>query len=225
MVIKPTGGLAKNEAGKLEEGRLKQNTITRICKNETDINSDILVNIMERFDMLIPYRTALENPDTKTEEYLVPCMMKRVPERKVHQAEQKVKDVPILYFKFVHRDFIKRGKEEEGVFLPHGLFHRVLSRCCQRKKWTKSGIYYDYVDFGTDKGVFYLRMAYDSILLCALKTTTSLTEDQRQEARSNLREEIEYLIDAVIQTSFPNLTCVHYLECISKEHEHRYSTV
>ena len=221
-VIKPVGGLAKSEEGRLAEGKLQWSTVKRICEKETEIKPDILVNIMEKFDMLIPYKVKPESSDTRVQEYLVPCMMKRVPKKKVRQADQKVRNVPILYFKFVHHDFIRNENEEEGVFLPHGLFHRVVSRCCQSKNWNQNTIFYDYMEFSTQKGIFYLRMAYDSILLCALKAgNTCEREDQRREVLSNVREEIQSLIDAVLQMSFPNLTSVHYLECISKEHEHR----
>ena len=79
------------------------------------------------------------------------------------------------------------------------------------------------MELSTDKGmVFYLRMAYDSILLCAIKIDTSYeTQDQRCNALNNLREEVQSSIDAVVNTAFPNLTSVHYLECISQGHTHR----
>ena len=217
-----------SEEGRLSEGKLRRSTVERICEKETEIKPDILLYIMERFDMLIPYKGGPERSGTSVHEYLVPCMMKRVPEGKVRQAGQEVKDTPMLYFKFVHRDFIDKEEEEEeeGVFLPHGVFHRVASRCCQVKKWDRRAIYYDYMQFSTDKGVFYLRMAYDSILLCAIRIEESYeTKDQIRQILSNLREEIQDLIDAVLQTTCPNLTCVHYLECMSEGHEHRYKTV
>ena len=132
--------------------------------------------------------------------------------------------MPILHFKFVQRDYLAQGKEEEGIFLPHGLFHRVASHCCRtNKKRILIATYYDYMELSTDKGiVFYLRMAYDSILLCATKIDTSYeTQDQRCEALNNLREEVQSSIDAIVNTAFPNLTCVHYLECISQGHTHR----
>ena len=69
-------------------------------------------------------------------------------------------------------------------------------------------------------------MAYNSILLCAIKIDSSYeTEDQKREELSNLREDIQSLIDDVLKLVFPNLTCVHYLECISKEHKHGYNYV
>ena len=213
--------LAESEDDRLEDGRMKRSTVARICENETEIKPDILLHIMEKFDMLIPYKGRRDSSGTSVDEYLVPCMMKRVPEGKVPQPHPEVKDTPILYFKFVHRD------KEEGVFLPHGLFHRLISRCCQTNEKLEIGaIYYDYIEFSTDKVVFYLRMAYDSILLCVIQRAESYeTEDQRRETLSNLRHEIESLIDAVLQSTCPNLTCVHYLECMSKEHKHRYSTM
>ena len=224
-VITPKDGLVKSEEGSLAEGRLKWSTVIRICGKETKDRPGVLVKIMERFDMLVPYKGGPEGLDQRVQEYLVPCMMKRVPEDNVHKRDQQVKNVPILCFKFVHRD-VKKEREEEGIFLPYGLFHRVISRCCQtNKKWNTGKIYYDYMDFSTDRGVFSLRMANDSILLCALRTETSYeAEDKRRKVLSDLREEIQTLIDAVLQTTFPNLTCVHYLECTSKEHEHRYKT-
>ena len=226
-VIKPKDGLVKSEERSLAQGRLQRSTVIRICGKETEDGPDVLMKIMERFDMLIPYKGGSESLDQRVQEYLVPCMMKRIPEDEVHERDQKVKNVPILYFKFVHRDSVKKEREEEGIFLPYGLFHRVISRCCQtNKKWNIGTIYYDYMDFSTDRGVFSLRMANDSILLCALQIETSYeAEDKRRKILSDLREEIQTLIDAVLQTTFPNLTCVHYLECTSKGHKHRYKTV
>ena len=217
--------LAESEDDRLEDGRLQRSTVVRICEKESKIKPDILLHIMEKFDMLIPYKGRRESSGTSVHEYLVPCMMKRVPEDKVPQAGHGVQNTPMLYSKFVHSDFINT---EEGVFLPHGLFHRVVSRCCQTDEKLETGkkIYYDYIEFSTDKGVFYLRMAYDSILLCVIRMDESHeTEDQRRETLSNLRAEIQSLIDAVLQTTCPNLTCVHYLQCMSKEHKHRYNTI
>ena len=212
--------LAESEDDRLEDGKMQSETVARICKTETEIKPDILLHIMERFDMLIPYKGGRKSSGTSVDEYLVPCMMKRVPEDKVLQPGPEVKDILKLYFKFVHRD------KEEGVFLPHGLFHRLISRCCQtNEKLGLGAIYYDYIEFSTDKVVFYLRMAYDSVVLCVIRRAESYeTEDQRRETLSNLRDEIQSLIDAVLQTTCPNLTCIHYLECMSKEHKHRYNT-
>ena len=218
-VINPTSFLTKTERGSLEQGRLQRSTAERLCEPEP--NANILVDIMERFDLLIPYEAEPQRSEARAQEYLVPCMMKRVPGEHVRS---KFENVPILHFKFVQRDYLAQGKEEEGIFLPHGLFHRVVSHCCRtNKKRILIATYYDYMELSTDKGiVFYLRMAYDSILLCATKIDTSYeTQDQRCEALNNLREEVQSSIDAIVNTAFPNLTCVHYLECISQGHTHR----
>ena len=218
-MICPTSFLSKSEKGNLAEGRLQRSTAERLCKPET--NPETLVDIMERFDLLIPYEAETKSPETRAQEYLVPCMMKRVPEENVRP---KLKNVPILYFKFVQRHYVAKGKEKEGIFLPHGLFHRVVSHCCRTiKKRSLMETYYDYMELSTDKKiVFYLRMAFDSILLCANKIDASYkTSGQRRKALSTLREEIQSSIDAVLKMTFPNLTCIHYLECISEAHKHR----
>ena len=108
---------------------------------------------MERFDMLIPYKANPKSLETRVQEYLVPCMMKRVPQGKVRP---KGHNVPILFFKFAHSDFIEEEREKEGLFLPNGLFHRVVSRCCRTNKTWSGGemaTYYDYMEFSTDKGI------------------------------------------------------------------------
>ena len=209
--------LSTMEKKELEQGNLERETAIKLCGSGKKAGT--LVDIMERFDMLIPQRS-----ETTVQEYLVPCMMKRVP---VDEVPREVEGIPILYFKFAHRAFIKLEKDGEGVFLPQGLFHRVFSRCCRIKEWNPAKPHSDYIEFNTHKKlVFYLRMAYDSILLCATKIDTSYqTEDQKREALSNLREEIQSMIDDVLRMVFPNLTCVHYLECITEEHKHRYNTV
>ena len=140
------------------------------------------------------------------QEYLVPCMMKRVSQEKVRPQDHNVR---ILFFKFAQRDLIEKEREKEGLFLPNGLFHRVVSRCCRTNKtWIQMATCYDYMEFSTDEGiVFSLRMAYNSILLCAIRIDASYdTEAQRRESLSNLREDIQALIDDVLQMVFPNLT-------------------
>ena len=220
-MIRPTSGLKPTENDNLADGRLQRSTAQRLCHRVA--NADVLLDIMERFDMLIPYKAKSISSETRVQEYLVPCMMKRVPQGNVGQRDH---DVPILFFKFAHRDFVEKGSVKEGLFLPNGLFHRVVSRCHRKyKTWSDDYMktYYDYMEFSTDKGiVFSLRMAYNSILLCAITIDSSYeTEDQRHESLSNLREDIQSLIDDILQAVFPNLTCVHYLECISEAHEHR----
>ena len=222
-MIRPKSGLVLTENDSLADGRLQRSTAKRLCRPEA--NADVLLDIMERFDMLIPYKAEPGSLDTTVQEYLVPCMMKRVPQEKVRHKDH---NVPILFFKFAHRCFIEKEREKEGLFLPNGLFHRIVSRCCRTyKTWIQMSTYYDYMEFSTDKGiVFSLRMAYNSILLCAIRIDSLYeTEDQRHESLSNLREDIQSLIDDVLQALFPNLTCVHYLECISEAHEHRYNYV
>ena len=221
-MIRPKSGLSEKEKPYLENnGRLSRKTIQRLCRQE--VNPDVLMGIMERFDMLIPYRANSKSSETKVHEYLVPCMMKRVPPEKLPQREHG--HIPILFFRFAYSDTIEEGREQE-LFLPNGLFHRVVSRCYQNyKEWSNENMatYYDYMEFGTYTGInFSLRMAYDSILLCAIKIDSYETEDQILEELSNLREKIQLLIDGVVNAVFPNLTCVHYLECISQKHEHRY---
>ena len=220
-VIRPKDGLAPSEEDRLADGRMLRSTAKRLCGCEA--KADVLLDIMERFDMLIPYKSNPKSSETRVQEYLVPCIMKRVPQGKVRQKEH---NVPILFFKFAHRDFIEKEGEKEGLFLPNGLFHRIVSRCCRiSKAWIKKPAWYDYAEFSTDDGiVFSLSMAYNSILLCAIRIDPSYkTEDRRQQLLSNLREDIQSLIDDVLHAVFPNLTCVHYLECISEGHEHRYN--
>ena len=92
-------------------------------------------------DLTCRFRTKkAKSLETRVEEYLVPCMMKRVP-----REEKKDRNVPILFFKFAHRDFIEKERENERLSLPNGLFHRVVSRCCRTNKtWTQMATYYDY---------------------------------------------------------------------------------
>ena len=65
---------------------------------------------------------------------------------------------------------------------------------------------------------FSLRMVYNSILLSV--SAAELSTDQMCKVRSNLRQQIQAMIDDIINAVFPNLTCVLYLECIIQEHGH-----
>ena len=202
---------------------MEQNTAKKLCGDVK--KADVLVNIMERFDMLIPYMAGEENmQESSVLEFLVPCLMGRIPEVAVSQKKWPGDNIPILFFKFVHRK--ERILRESGFFLPCGMFHRVISRCYQKnhKTWTmKSECYSDYMEFATSGLYCYLRMAYDSILLCTFNVDESVSKKGNShmcEARSSLREEVESIIDGIIGQLFPNLTYVHYLECLNKEHEH-----
>ena len=175
--------------------------------------ADIIIAVMEKFDMLI------RRPSKDAKTYIVPCLRETV--LKEHVALKEDDSVPTLYFKFVHRDLMEA--EDQGAFLPRGLFHRLICRCLQRKKeWTMRFCWYDYMEFSTEKGVFgYLRMACNSILLCAFNSEDRLeTYDEKCKARSEVRKDIEDMLNAITETTFPNVTYVPYLECIFK-HQHR----
>ena len=62
----------KSEEGSLAEGRLQRNTVTKLCRTETKDRPDVPVKIMERSDMLIPYKGGPESSDRRVHEYLVP---------------------------------------------------------------------------------------------------------------------------------------------------------
>ena len=142
------GVLTGCEKQMLENGRLGRETARKLCDATYP---DIFVDVMEKFDMLVPHK--VENKDewrSEDVEYLVPCLMKTVQEGNVSVKTDK--SVPTLYFQFVHRDLKEKGKE--GVFLPQGFFHRLVSRCCRtRKKWRMAKFCYDYMEF-SGNGVF-----------------------------------------------------------------------
>ena len=58
---------------------------------------------------------------------------------------------------------------------------------------------------------FSLRMVYNSILLSV--SAAELSTDRMCQVRSNLRQQIQAMLDDIINAVFPNLTCVLYLEC------------
>ena len=211
LIANPTIRLKLQKEGKLNQSDAEELLGVR--------RADIIIAVMEKFDMMI------QRCSRDLKMYLVPCLMKPILEEKVSSKEDK--SVPTLYFKFVHHDLKRKedqGEEDQGAFLPHGLFHRLICRCLQRKKeWTMHKCRYDYMEFSTDKRVFgYLRMAYNSILLCAFKTEDKLeTDDEKCKARSEVRKDIEDMLKAITKKTFPNLTYVSYLECMSK-HQHRY---
>ena len=111
-VIRPISRLRPTENDSLADGRLQRNTAKGLCHPET--NADVLLDIMERFDMLILYKAKPRSSETRVQEYLVPCMMKRVPQGKVGQKDH---NVPILFFKFEHRHFIEKGKRKDSSYL------------------------------------------------------------------------------------------------------------
>ena len=226
--------LTKEEQSLLSQGRLKRETAIKLCGATTHAPPDALISIMEKFDMMIPVKvedpTQAEGTQASVstqagkvliEEYLVPCLLKRIPEQRVRASR---KNESTLHFRFLHRDSI--NEDLPCSFLPHGLFHRLISRCHRTKKLApgRKEIYYDYMEFGGENCVFSLHMAhaYGSIMLDVFHFATECTaEDQRREVRSFLREEIQAMIDDITQDLFPNLACVHCLECPSETHKNR----
>ena len=92
-MIRPKSGLEpseKDEFGRREAAKDhgSRDSVIR------EANADVLLDIMEKFDMLIPYKAKSISSETRVQEYLVPCMMKRVSQGKVRP---KVHNVPILF--------------------------------------------------------------------------------------------------------------------------------
>ena len=206
---------------KLTEGKPSRDTLLNLCG---DAEAGVLIDIMEKFDMLIPCPSHVskteggedvEAREGSVQRYLVPCLMKKAPESVYRRDES----IPTLHFKCVHRDFMYEAEGDfPGVFLPHGLFHRLSSRCCRTKKWTLKAAFYDYMAFEADNIAFSLRMVYNSILLSV--SPAELSTDEMCEVRSNLRQQIQAMFDDIVNEIFPNLTYVLYLKCIISKHGH-----
>ena len=214
--------MTEMEQKMLKEGRPKRTTAIKLC-DVTD--PGILIDIMEKFDMLIPRKVGKtgkeESPATEVE-YVLPCLLKTVPEEEVPAKEDE--SVPTLHFKCIARDVMEETEKFKSAFLPRGFFHRLISRCCRENStWNMVKFYYDYMEFSADSGVIgYLRMAYNSIQLCAFKTVKILqNEDEKRRVRSEVRENIKSMIEDITKDTCPYLTHVPYLECISKSHNHR----
>ena len=197
--------LPPDQQTKLERGVLLQEAATNLC----DVSKpDILVKIMTTFDMLTPCE--LDMNGEKVPVYLVPCLMQRVPEDKL---EARGDEVPMMHFKFAPSKYKDSTELDTMGFLPHGLFHRLTSRCCQKKEWShfEKLMFYDYMVLGVQDFYFSLHMVHNGITLSAFNFDGEAVNHSLK--LSEIRSKIQSVIEQITSKLFPNLVCVPFLLC------------
>lgn len=166
-------------------------------------NPQMLLQIMERFDMLIPCQ--INHADI----YMVPCLRKKA------RDDQVVKgDIPSIPFRCVSASEVKSGSLRTKGFIPPGLFHRLISSCCRVKKWAhfRNLIFYDYMLFNHASGFSCaLRLVSDDIVLSAFNFVGD--SSSYSSALSALREDVQKLLAEILDQVFPNLSWVTFLPC------------
>jgi hypothetical protein len=140
--------------------------------------------------------------------------MKRAPEDQVTAGNVTV---PSMHFKFAPSEYKDSTELDTMGFLPHGLFHRVISSCCRKKKWThyEKSIFYDYMVFGVQGFYFALHMIYNGITLSAFNFDGD--PEGYSLALTEIRKTIQTVIEQVTGEVFPNLVCVAFLPCSCME--------
>lgn len=191
--------LSYDEKEMLKSGKLTLGLAEELASDGS--NPNVLLQIMERFDMLIPCEANIDNGH-RDKMYMVPCLLPRV------SCEKKlVEALPPIHFKCVFSTEVESFQLATKGFLPPGLFHRLVSSCCGTNKWSHWSelIFYDYVEFEVSKVLqFALQLSHNGI------TVSASSKDAFQ--LSKLREEIEELLKQILDQAFPNLLCVTFLE-------------
>lgn len=193
--------LPSSQITELKRGMIQKETALDLCGR-----APTLIKIMEKFDMLVPCQ--LEEDQDKFM-YLVPCLLPRVR----HQKAQEDETFPKIHFKLTPKTVYDRSSLERSGFLPHGLFHRVVSSCCRVRKWKhhQSMIFYDYIAIELDNFFFSLRMVYNGITLSAFNFKGEAEEHTAELGKT--RKQIQSIIEEITKEIFPNLVCMPYLEC------------
>lgn len=200
-----TSSLAHDHREMLRKGMLSVDTVKALPGVS---NPESLIAIMERFDMLIRCQIDLDDQQRGKEMYMVPCLLKNVASNRLNDRDQQV---PAIHFKCVPTAQCSSYKVEDKGFLPPGVFHRLISKCCKNGQWQHriGWIFYNYIIFfPKDVDVeFALHMAHDGISLFA-----ELGESSHEGILTRLREQVEANLRETLQV-FPGLSCQTFLIC------------
>lgn len=198
-----------------QQEKLKRGVLdAEVAKHLPNVsNPQVLINIMDRFDMLIRGEIRMGH-STREEVYIVPCLLQRVSASKVQNRDPKV---PSIHFKFVSSTEVQPFKLETRGFLPPGVFHRLVSSCCRTKHWNHwvELMFHDYIELDAEDFCFALHMAHNGITMLAF----NFEDDTMTYSLSltKLREEIHNLIKEILAQMFPNMSCTTFLlhDCCS----------
>lgn len=183
---------------------LFEETAIKLCGSTPQAST--LIKIMERFDMLVPYQ--LRRYGQRKKAYLVPCLLKR----STIQSTQS-SGFPNMHFKLVPRVQQQFTSPERIGFLPHGVFHRLVSNCCRVPQWesVEGMVFYDYIAIHAKEFYFSLYMIYNGITLSAFKFQGKPENHSLQLAE--IRRMVQSMIEEITAQVFPNLVCLPFLEC------------
>ena len=201
-------GLNQNQVAELKLGFLHKNIIEAIW-NGQESKKKTLLKLMTKFDLLVPYCTA----DSTEKAYLVPCLLKRSQES---ERLARSSYIPSLHFQFFSRSGDTVLETTLKSFVPHGLFHRLVSQCCNTVGWKpkSSAIFYNYLAFVVDRRcVVSLYMINNHITLSVHGVQT---EDEANQCSGNfteIRKCVEAKLKAILACLFPNLMMKVYIEC------------
>lgn len=195
--------LPRDQIRELQQGKICEETALELCGTT---QAPTIVKIMEKFDMLVPCQLPQQAEDTR-KHYLIPCLLPRV----AYQKAQEIKTFPKIHFKLSQRLQLGLSPCCNCGFLPHGLFHRLISCCCRVREWNPREIFYDYIVIGVQNFFFSLSMVYNGITMSAFGFSGKTEE--RDVQLTKLRKEVQSMIEGITKEVFPNLVCEPYLEC------------
>ncbi|CAH1787734.1 unnamed protein product [Owenia fusiformis] len=189
--------LDSNVWDKLDKyGVLQEQFIETVWKKlyaDIAIHSDVMIELMQRFDLICPFRNCVENIHEKRQ-FFVPCLLPKRESSDIDVMKNKPLVCGALFFKF--------------SFLPKGLFHRLVAKICNANTWFLHGnVFFDYVKFKIADGFHVLTLlAEDNHIEIQLhQLSKGMTNHGKNAMCTRIREDVEANLKSTIKNYCPNV--------------------
>ncbi|CAH1787638.1 unnamed protein product [Owenia fusiformis] len=197
-----------------KDGVLQEEFIETVWKKlyaDISIHSDVMIELMQRFDLICPFENNQECNQGKRL-FFVPCLLPKP------EPGDFIRDKPLvggtLFYKF--------------TFLPKGLFHRLVAKICLKNIWPLYGaVFFDYARFEVGDGCCVLTLlAEDNHLELKIHQTLEERTDRGDNLMGiKIREEIEVILMTTIKNYCPNVDPEISVRCICPNVEEEKRTL
>ncbi|CAH1803214.1 unnamed protein product, partial [Owenia fusiformis] len=197
-----------------KDGVLHEEFILTVWKElypDISIHSDIMIELMQRFDLIGSFGNNQEITQGKRQ-FFVPCLLPKPEPSDFIKDQQLVGGT--LFYKF--------------TFFPRGLFHRVVAKICLKNIWPLYGnAFFDYARFEVGDGCCVLTLlAEDNHLEMKIHQTLEERTDQENNAMCiKIREDIEAMLMTTIKNYCPNVDPEISVRCICPNVEEERRTL
>ncbi|CAH1802713.1 unnamed protein product, partial [Owenia fusiformis] len=186
-----------------KDGVIMEKSIETVWKDryaKLSIPSDVMIDIMQRFDLICPFGNNQRSFQEKRQ-FFVPCLLPKPEPSDV--IKNKPLAVGTLFYTF--------------SFLPKGLFHRLVAKICQENKWSLHGkLYFDYAVFKVTDQLHVLTLLAEENYL-ELKIHQLLKERTNRRQNSDMcltiREDIEAILKSAIKIYCPSVSFKASVRC------------